>query len=348
MRVVKTIRAELWALTKRKLECLLDLESEWRRALELKRTYRELRESTRLPSYYCRALAWKVRGRQSPILLDRDSFELKPTSNRLARYFISIPTPRGRVWCPLRLWREHERLLESGVRIRDSKLVVRKGRFFLHLTVEKKITLIPRPNVVAVDLGERFLAASVALRGGAVVSAVLLGKEARGVRRHHAWLRRRLGERKLLRVIRRIGQRERRAVDQICHRVAKRVVEFAVRHEAVIVIGDLKGLRERCRGKGKRLNRIVGSMPYHRLRRYIEHKAAWFGIPVYIVSEAHTSSRCHRCGAEGSRPSQGLFRCRACGLEYNADLNGAANLGKRFLEQRSGNGAVWVPALKAA
>ena len=79
------------------------------------------------------------------------------------------------------------------------------------------------------------------------------------------------------------------------------------------------------------MNRIVSNMPYYRLTQMITYKAQWEGVPVYKVNERNTSKTCHRCGAEGKRPFQGLFKCPSCGLEYNADLNGAVNIAKRGL-----------------
>ena len=61
----------------------------------------------------------------------------------------------------------------------------------------------------------------------------------------------------------------------------------------------------------------------------IEYKAMLKGIPVITTSEAYTSKTCHVCGCEGQRKTQGLFVCPHCG-EYNADLNGAINIAKKF------------------
>ncbi|MHC1610615.1 MAG: hypothetical protein ACXQTW_03280, partial [Candidatus Methanospirareceae archaeon] len=51
------------------------------------------------------------------------------------------------------------------------------------------------------------------------------GKEVRGVRRHFAWLRKRLGEKKLLKEIKRIGQKERRIVDSYLHEISREIVK---------------------------------------------------------------------------------------------------------------------------
>ena len=78
------------------------------------------------------------------------------------------------------------------------------------------------------------------------------------------------------------------------------------------------------------MNRIVNAMPFNRLSLFIEYKAAWAGVPVIKVDEAYSSRECRICHQDGRRPSQGRFVCSSCG-EYNADLNGAVNIGSRAL-----------------
>ncbi len=75
------------------------------------------------------------------------------------------------------------------------------------------------------------------------------GMRARGIRRHYAWLRRRLGERKLLRTIRKVKDTERRKVNTLCHQISHAILEQAKANSAAIVLGDLKGIRERSRGR---------------------------------------------------------------------------------------------------
>jgi putative transposase len=87
------------------------------------------------------------------------------------------------------------------------------------------------------------------------------------------------------------------------------------------------------------MNRIVSNMPYYKLTQFIKYKAAWDGVVVMVISEAYTSKTCHRCGCLGSRPYQGLFLCHSCGLQYNADLNGAHNILERALDYISSAGA---------
>lgn len=227
--------------------------------------------------------------------------------------------------------REHARLL-SEVRVADSLLTRRGGRFFVHLVIQKEVQNPSLPfdgPVLAVDLGERVIATSVAIRDDRIRSPRFNGRQVRGIRRHYAWLRRRLGERKLLRVIRRLGNTEQRKVDDVLHKISKEIVQQAASLGAVIALGDLSGVRRTGR-KGRRFNRIVNEMPYGRLSRMIQYKAAWMGVPVMGVREDYSSMECRLCHEWGGRPCQGLFVCKSCG-EYNADINGAVNIGKRAL-----------------
>ncbi len=86
----KTIRAELYGLTRFKRKLLEDLQA-WDRAQALERPDSE--RANEAASYYCRALAWKAGDRRkAPILIDKDSFKLTETGNRFARFFVSVST----------------------------------------------------------------------------------------------------------------------------------------------------------------------------------------------------------------------------------------------------------------
>jgi len=116
-------------------------------------------------------------------------------------------------------------------------------------------------------------------------------------------------------------------------------VEEAERLNAVIAVGNPKGIRKN--DKGRRFNRKLNSWPFWKLRQYIKYKASWRGIMVVEVSEAYTSQRCWRCGAISVRSCRhrGLFECSQCGLDENADRNGTFNIGRRALGQVSKVGA---------
>jgi putative transposase len=73
------------------------------------------------------------------------------------------------------------------------------------------------------------------------------------------------------------------------------------------------------------LNRGILGSGWGLLVRRLEDKAPG---RVEKISPAYTSQRCSACGhiAAGSRESQALFRCVACGFACNADVNAARNI----------------------
>ena len=73
------------------------------------------------------------------------------------------------------------------------------------------------------------------------------------------------------------------------------------------------------------LNRGILGSGWGLLVRRLQDKAPG---RVEKIHPAYTSQRCSACGhiAAGSRESQALFRCVACGYACNADVNAARNI----------------------
>lgn len=264
--------------------------------------------------------------RHYPLLLRRDVIRLERRDTDVAPCWFKFPCfgVRGGIWLALKPHCD----IPNDCSLREAKLIKRKNTWFIHLTIEKEVDepAINPDRLLAIDLGERYLAT---VCGGDGTRPQFLGKEVRGIRRHYAWLRKRLGERLLLGTVKKVGNTEKRKVNAVCHWISRQIVDEAKQKGSTIVLGDLKGIRQRARGK--RMNRIVSNMPYYKLTQFIKYKAAWDGVAVLVISEAYTSKTCHRCGCIGSRPYQGLFLCHACGLRYSADLNGSRNILKRAL-----------------
>ncbi len=114
------------------------------------------------------------------------------------------------------------------------------------------------------------------------------------------------------------------------HRVASEVVAFARSFpDAVLVLEDLRGIRRGRKSWGPRGNDEFHRWDYARMRKFIEHAAAWHGIRVISVPPRGTSSACPRCSGVVSRVRRRhVTKClnRGCGYENNDDLIGAFNL----------------------
>jgi len=271
-----------------------------------------------------------------PLSIRKDLIRVERCDTKIACYWVRIPVKlrRGGVWVAIKPHCE----ITNDLEICESKLLRQHGEYFLHLVVKREVEIkTSYSSVLAIDLGIRHVACSVDMRSG---ETHFYGRELRQVRGHYFHLRRKLGRKKLLRVIKRIGAKESRIVNDRLHKIAKAIVGEAERLNAIIAIGNPKGIRKN--GKGRRFNRKLNSWPFWKLRQYIKYKANWRGIYVVEVSEAYTSQWCWRCRAIGVRSGRhhGLYKCPQCDLLENADRNGAFNIGRRALGQVSKVGAV--------
>ena len=274
----------------------------------------------------------KHKSKEYPISLRNDLINLHRAKSF---WFLKIPVYgiRGGIRIPIKPHKE----FPKQFKICESKLIRKNDKYIVMITIEFDAPKLRRcSSVLAIDLGERFTATAVLLQDRNVMKVKFLGREIRGIRRHYAWLRKRLQERGITKVVARIGNKEKRCVNNILHNISKKVVSLADSTNSCIVLGDLKGIRKSA--KGRRMNRIVSNMPFYKLTKMIEYKAEALGIPVIKVCEAYTSKTCHICGEVGKRKTQGLFFCKTCG-EYNADLNGALNIAKRLTSYMLVSGA---------
>lgn len=104
-----------------------------------------------------------------------------------------------------------------------------------------------------------------------------------------------------------------------------------------IVVLPIFGSRDMSRRRGRRLrSRTVRQMltwSHGYFRERLLHKAEEYGVTVIThTGEAYTSKTCTRCGNEKRNlGGRRVFRCDACGLTIDRDLNGARNILLRAL-----------------
>jgi putative transposase len=224
--------------------------------------------------------------------------------------------------------------------IRESKIVkIQKNYWYIYVTIEKKqeqqtnflIDNTIVDNVLAIDLGCKHIAVTV---NTANTRPNFYGSSLRQMRGFHFWLRRKLGQKKAFYKIKALKNREFLQVNYELHQISKAIVEEAKRTNAIIVIGKLKGIRQRIKVGSRRIRRLINNFPYYRLVQYIKYKAEWIGIKVLEISESYTSQTCFNCHIrdKAARKTQGLFECDNCKIvRTNADYNGSMNILQRGL-----------------
>ena len=263
-----------------------------------------------------------------PIIIRKDLIRInKNPNNKLSHYWVKIPTKQRRGGLSLAI--KSQPFNFEDYEICESKLFKhkKKNSWFINITVQKEVELKKFDtynSTLAVDLGEKIIATTVLSTN---ITPNFYGREVRGVRKKYAHIRKQLGKKKLLKNIKKIGDKEQRKVTDILNKISSNIVRVAQTSNARIVLGDLKGIRVSAKGKGRRFNRIVNNMPFSQLSQMIEHKANWEGISVVKIDESYTSKTCSKCGSlNTTRNNQSNFKCKDCNYQVNADFNGAKNI----------------------
>ncbi|WP_224448396.1 RNA-guided endonuclease InsQ/TnpB family protein [Haloprofundus salilacus] len=125
--------------------------------------------------------------------------------------------------------------------------------------------------------------------------------------------------------------REHRWIQDELHRASNQILEEARAHDCThVVFENLTDIRNRM-ASAKRFH----AWAFRRLSRYVEYKAAMFGIEVKQVSPEYTSQRCSACGFthENNRRSKHQFVCQKCEYELNADYNASKNIARKLLKR---------------
>lgn len=221
----------------------------------------------------------------------------------------------------------------SVYRFGQAKLVVRKDKFYLHISVERELpdanpdSIV---NVVGVDRGLNFIANTYDSKGKARFYS---GKSVKNRKADYRRLRRELQAvhtRSARRRLKRVSGRENRWMCDVNHCISKALVEDNP-DNSLFAIEDLKGIRERVvrKGKAKTFNAELVGWSYLDLEQKLRYKAARHGSMVVKFDPAYTSQICPKCGHvdKNSRDKhKHLFTCTCCGYRSNDDRIAAMNL----------------------
>ena len=341
----KTIKAKLSHLTRIK-ESLIQKEFDNFQLALRKQTHELYSATSQQAQRLHRKLKGKLKDKPYSMILRLDTVKVEKRDTKISPYWFKIPIAkvRGGIWCALDVPKNED---VTQYEIRESKVFKRKDSWFVFITVQREV-VINRPKspvIIGCDIGEKVMLTSVEFDCGLISSPKFYGKEVRKYRRHYDWLRRRLGNKKLLRMIKKIGSHENKIVRNVCHYISKAIVDRAKELKAsgrdvLVIVGDINNHRKG--NKGKRFNRIMSYMPSFRMKSFLKYKCLWDGIPILFVGERGSSRNCSRCGKEGIRKTQGLFICEPCRVKFNADWNGSVNHAFRgFLSFVFGNGGLF-------
>ncbi len=226
--------------------------------------------------------------KQYPLVLRRDLVDIQKDSKFPCVYWMKIPVYPKSINVRIHTSCKYD-LSSKEYSIRESKIVKIQNDWYIYVTIEKQehinlANTVVVDNVLAIDLGCKHIAVTV---NTANTRPNFYGSSLRQMRGFHFWLRRKLGQKKAFYKIKALKNREFLQVNYELHQISKAIVQEAKRTNAIIVLGKLKGIRQRIKAGSRRIRRLINNFPYYRLVQYIKYKAEWIGIKVLEISQNH-------------------------------------------------------------
>jgi len=277
------------------------------------------------------ALTLKKRGRRvSCPKAARVPIRYDARSYRMLAEEASLASVAGRQLVAFAVNPHAQSVLSQAIGFDSADLILRKGKLWLHAVVTlPDVPFEDSGAVVGVDLG---------LNRPAVVSNnTFLGpRHWRAIEQRTFRLRRQLqakGTVRAKRRLRRLSGKTARFRRDCDHVLSKRIVQ-SVGRGTTIVVENLTDIRARAKQRGTQQRRRLHAWSFAQLRGFLTYKAESAGCKVVGIDPRHTSQTCSRCGVQDkrSRVSQAIFRCRSCGFELNADLNGSRNVAAKHVQ----------------
>lgn len=127
--------------------------------------------------------------------------------------------------------------------------------------------------------------------------------------------------------------------DDYLHKTASAIIDWCLSESIdTIVVGSNKNWKQEC-DMGHHQNRMFGRMPFDRLKWMLQYRCEREGINYIETEESYTSKASFydqdafdAVHFTGKRSARGCYKC-ANGEVINADLNGAANIGRKVFPE---------------
>lgn len=177
-------------------------------------------------------------------------------------------------------------------------------------------------NIMGIDLGIKCPAVSYCTDES--VKFYGNGRKNKYMRRHYAYLRKKLQKGKKIKAVKRINDKEQRIMKDIDHKISNEIIKTAVnKNVSVIKLEQLNNIRSTTR-KSRKNNHSLHTWSFYRLAQFIKYKAKLAGIKVEYVNPAYTSQTCPICG-HVHHANDRNYTC-TCGYHIHRDLLGAINI----------------------
>ena len=227
-----------------------------------------------------------------------------------------------RISVPVKLTNRQKKLF-SNAKFGTMRIVIKNNTLVAQVVYEvPEPSLLTEGNIMGIDLGIKCPAVSYCSDDS--VRFYGNGRKNKYMRRHYAYLRKKMQTSKNIKAVKRINHKEQRIMKDIDHKVSHDIIKTAVKHKVkVIKLEQLQNIRQTTR-KSRKNNHSLHTWSFYRLTKLIEYKAKLAGITVEYVNPAYTSQKCPVCG-HMHHANDRTYACE-CGFFIHRDLLGAINI----------------------
>jgi putative transposase len=138
-----------------------------------------------------------------------------------------------------------------------------------------------------------------------------------------------------MRIASKYGRRKKERVNNLLNKISKGITLDSIKIRQAVIFEDITFIRsmyQKGSGQGNDYRRCMNNnWPFAEIKRQVEYKARWLGIPVIQLTKSETrgtSSICYACGErlQSSREKPRLLWCEKCEKWYDRDLVAVMNI----------------------
>ena len=236
------------------------------------------------------------------------------------------------------------------------QIVFNKGKWYAHVVYEVvEQSPILNDKVMAVDLGIINTGTTCDTESNANIYS---GKQVLAIQHYfnkekaklQSTLTKQYPKRHSSRALRLLQDKQTRQINQTLHTHSKAIVTDCLNKGIkTLVAGDITNIRK-DKNLGYKNNQKLHSWSFSKFIKQLEYKCMKVGIRFVMVNEAYSSQTCSHCGTvrKANRKHRGLYVCKTCSYTINADVNGAVNILKKYLQDFLSRsiGVVAMPSVK--
>lgn len=135
------------------------------------------------------------------------------------------------------------------------------------------------------------------------------------------------------------GIRRKNRINQLLHKVSKAIVQHAVQNKQAIVFEDIRNIRklyQKGNFQGRQYRGRLNGWSFAEIKRQIEYKAKWNGVPIIQLTKKETRGTSILCPVCGKRLQVGHDRslwCESCQRLMDRDIVAVMNQSLRGLSR---------------